>query len=402
MNKFSLLVFAFLFYSTISFGQINFVKAYLVDNENNRIDCLIKDTDWERNPQEFEYKRSENSDIEIGNLNSVKEFGIGVSSKFIRVETDIDRSITELAKLENGRNPIWNREIVFLKVILEGKASLFVYREMNFTRFFYAVSGSEIKQLVFKEYRVERGVINTNTDFQQQLFSEVHCGQVSAFEMESLDYNQKDLERYFKRYNGCEGSPVVEFGKSEKRDVFNLRLSSGLNYSSLAISRDLGSTIFHYDYNRELNFRFACEVEYILPVNRNKWGVTFEPAFQYFRGKNSIANYSKSLQYKSLDFSFGLRYYFFLNEKMKVFTNVIVNSVASLDFDSYYEKEYAIIYLHNSANLAFGAGFEYQGLSVELRYYRPQEILDHYVTEFSAYQKISLVIAYKILKKSSK
>jgi len=133
MNKFSLLVFAFLFYSTISFGQINFVKAYLVDNENNRIDCLIKDTDWERNPQEFEYKRSENSDIEIGNLNSVKEFGIGVSSKFIRVETDIDRSITELAKLENGRNPIWNREIVFLKVILEGKASLFVYREMNFT-----------------------------------------------------------------------------------------------------------------------------------------------------------------------------------------------------------------------------------------------------------------------------
>jgi hypothetical protein len=402
MSRVSFLVFSFLFCSTVSFGQINFVKAYLIDNDDNRIDCLIKDTDWERNPREFEYKLTENDDIKIGNLNSVKEFLIGMSSKFIRVETDIDRSITELAKLENGRNPIWSREIVFLKVILEGKASLYVYREMNFTKFFYSVSGSEIKQLVFKEYRVERGVINTNTDFQQQLFSEVHCGQISVSDMETLRYNQKDLERYFRRYNECEGSPVVEFGKSEKRDVFNLRLNSGLNYSSLAISRIVGSSTFQSDYKGELNFRIACEVEYILPVNRNKWGVTFEPAYQYFRGKNPIGNYSKSLQYKSLDFSFGLRYYFFLNEKTKVFANVIVNSVASLDFDSYYEKEYATIYLHNSPNLAFGAGFEYQGLSVELRYYAPQEILDHYKTWFSEYQKTSFIIAYKILKKSSK
>ncbi|MFZ4464894.1 MAG: hypothetical protein ACOYN5_13685, partial [Bacteroidales bacterium] len=337
MNKFLFLLLSFLFCAVFSFGQINFVKAYLVDNENNRIDCLIKDTDWERNPQEFEYKRSENSDIEIGNLNSVKEFGIGVSSKFIRVETDIDRSITELAKLENGRNPIWNREIVFLKVILEGKASLFVYREMNFTRFFYTVSGSAIKQLVFKEYRINQKIINTNYDFQQQLYSEVHCGQLSVSEMNNLDYNQKALEKYFKRYNECEGIPVTEYKNIKNREVFNLRLSSGLNYSSLSITRNVGSTEFQNEFDPKLNFRFALEAEYILPVNKNKWGVIFEPSYQYFTGTNPVDKNSKALHYQSIDFSFGMRYYFFLNEKMKVFTNVIVNSAASLDFDSYYE-----------------------------------------------------------------
>lgn len=398
MKKFSILFFVFLLYSTISIGQIDFVKAYFIDNENNRIDCLIKDNDWERIPKEFEYKLPDSEEVKIGNIHLVKEFGIGTISKFIRVETNIDRSQTELAKLETGRNPVWSRETVFLKVILEGKASLYVYREMNFTKFFYSVSGSEIKQLVFKEYRINQKIINTNYDFQQQLYSEVHCGQISVSEMNSLAYNQKALEKYFKRYNDCEGSAVTEFKNIKKREVFNLRLSSGLNYSSLAITRNVGSTAFQNEFDPKLNFRFALEAEYILPVNKNKWGVFFEPSYQYYTGSNPVDKNSKALHYKSIDFSFGMRYYFFLNPKMKIYANVMVNSALSLDLDSYYEKEYVMVNLHNSPNMAFGAGFVYQRFSAELRYYTPQEILDHYLTWYSDYKKTSFVIAYKLLK----
>lgn len=100
--------------TTYSYSQIKFEKGYLIDNENHRIECLIKNYDWKNNPVEFDYKLSVQDVLQKGNSFNVREFGIIGISKFIRVDTKIDRSSEELTTLSTQRNPDWSEERLFL------------------------------------------------------------------------------------------------------------------------------------------------------------------------------------------------------------------------------------------------------------------------------------------------
>src|SRR5690606_21684320 len=75
------------------YSQISFEKGYYIDNNDQRINCLIKNVDWKDNPTEFEYKLSENSAPEKASIKLVKEFGVDNISRYIRTTVNIDKSI---------------------------------------------------------------------------------------------------------------------------------------------------------------------------------------------------------------------------------------------------------------------------------------------------------------------
>ena len=93
--KFTLLT---LIFSSASFSQINFEKGYIIDKNNNKSECLIKNKDWLGNPTEFEYKLNQNSEIIIGNLNSIKDFLIYIF-RISFIELYIFRLIIEFINL---------------------------------------------------------------------------------------------------------------------------------------------------------------------------------------------------------------------------------------------------------------------------------------------------------------
>ena len=122
-----------------SYAQISFEKGYYIDNNDQRIDCLIKNIDWKNNPTEFEYKLSENSTPEKATITSVKEFGVVSISKYIRSTVNIDRSIDNVNSvilISKEKNPVYKEEELFLKVLLEGKASLYLFEMGNSKNFF--------------------------------------------------------------------------------------------------------------------------------------------------------------------------------------------------------------------------------------------------------------------------
>ena len=43
-----------------SYSQVSFEKGYHIDNNDQKISCLIKNLDWKNNPTKFEFKLSEN------------------------------------------------------------------------------------------------------------------------------------------------------------------------------------------------------------------------------------------------------------------------------------------------------------------------------------------------------
>ena len=53
------------------YSQISFENGYFIDNDNQKINCLIKNLDWENNPTKFKYKLSENNELNTKTIKSV-------------------------------------------------------------------------------------------------------------------------------------------------------------------------------------------------------------------------------------------------------------------------------------------------------------------------------------------
>jgi hypothetical protein len=320
----------FLFITVLSlncYSQISFEKGYYIDNTNQKINCLIKNIDWKNNPTEFEYQLSENSESKKTTIKSIKEFGIDNISKYVRSTVNIDRSSESINNLSNDKNPVFQEEELFLKVLVEGKATLYQYIDSNLKRFFYNKENSNIEQLIFKSYKTTDNNVGKNNKFKQQLWVDLKCPNFKMSKIENVQYKKNSLVRFFTEYSKCYNNELINFEPKQKRDIFNLTIRPRINSSSLTIpnsvfnSRDI-------DFENKIGFGFGLEAEFILPFNKNKWAIAIEPTYQSFKSKKTtnVTNVSggvliASVDYSSIEVPVSLRHYFFLNNSSKIFIN---------------------------------------------------------------------------------
>lgn len=374
------------------YSQISFEKGYFIDNNNQKTNCLIRNIDWRTNPIEFEYKISEQTKKDTLTIQSVKEFGIDNVSKYIRFDVDIDRSSNYLNLLSNDKDPKFKNEKLFLKVLIEGEASLFMYKDKNITRYFYQTSLLDINQLVFKEYKTTENKIKTNNEFRRQLYNNLKCSDISMADLKNIDYQKRALLKFFNKYNSCNNSEFVNFEKKVKSDLFNLNVRPGFNSSSLVINNRYLSPQSK-DYGNELTFRIGLEFEFIMKFNKNKWAVIVEPTYQYFKAENkAITNLSNTnIDYKSIELPIGVRHYLFLNNNSKIFIN------GSFIYDFVINSKVRNLDLNTSVNFAMGVGYNYNNTySLEFRYQTNRNLAKNYVLRNSDYKTISLIFGYTL------
>ncbi len=210
-NLFSLLL---VLMSAYAFGQNKFEKGYLIDNDNYKVECMIKNKNLKHNPVDFSFKREGSTLEENGTINTIKEFGIYGKLKYRRVDVKIDRSSDALDKLTYIQYPVWSEEKLFLKVIVEGKASLYSFSDGNIKKFFYSVSDNAINQLIYKRYLMDLEYVAVRTNFiysytvenfgfRQQLIKDVLCADTKLSTVANIKYYQKELAKYFINYNKC-------------------------------------------------------------------------------------------------------------------------------------------------------------------------------------------------------
>ncbi|WP_271393944.1 porin family protein [Aequorivita sinensis] len=388
----------FLLITVLSFNcysQISFEKGYYIDNSNQKTNCLIKNIDWKNNPTEFEYKLSENSESKKASIKLIKEFGIDNVSKYIRSNVNIDRSSEKFNQLSNHRKPIFKEEELFLKVLVEGKANLYLFEDGNLTRYFYNTEDTVIEQLVFKSYKTSNYKIGKNNSFKNQLWNNLKCPDFKISKVENLDYQKNDLINFFVEYNECNGEKSIIYEKKQKKDLFNLSVRPGFNSSSLSIQNSVSSSR-DTDFDNEFGFRFGIEVEFIMPFNANKWSLIIEPTYQYFKSEKEIRNQTVIADYKSIEIPVGIRHCFFLSENSKIFINgsyiLDLSSNSIIDFSSDVDLE-----INTGNNLAFGMGYKYNDkYSLELRYQTSREILSDYIAWSSDYNTLSVIFGYSL------
>ncbi len=402
-----------MFVSTSSFGQVHYENGYFISNDGKKTDCLIKNEDWYNNPTEFKYKLLANPRIQTGQIADIKEFVINDYAKYVRANVNIDVSPSHLEELTNFRNPMWKKMTVFLKILVDGKARLYMYRSRTLdNRFFYKCDSMNIEQLIYKEYLQDNRVAVNNT-FKIQLNDHVKCENCNVITEEFPDYHKKDLVKYFMRYNQCVDPSFKVKHATYKRDILYISLYAGVNNSSLTINNSLANYL-NEEFKNKPNLHAGINIEYVLPFDKNQWSLFVESEYNQLIYSDFRAEYVNQIDYKSLNLSLGIKRYIFLTDQWKLFISGQVHSLLSDNFNSHYGSQISYTsgtYTYSSKvnyevknvpNVAIGIGTEYKHLYVEMRGYANQNIMPNGGLWTTSFKTFSLNIGYKLFNLSSK
>ena len=405
MKKFYLQV-IFLIICSTSIAQANFDKGYFIDNNGNKTTCLIKNMGWKETPTKFQYKLSENDDPKFATIKTVKEFGISKVFIYKRVTVLIDQYVEpgDKKQLDYTPQPNYKEKTIFLKVLIDGRASLYSYSGPGYQKFFYSFKNIIPKQLFYKRYLLNNTTISENNQYKQQLFNNFKCETLSSKDALELSYSRKDLIKYFKKFNGCKGFEYLVFYQEQSKSKFNLTVRPGINFNSLSVTNRINSA-FNVDFESQSTFRIGIEAELIFGFNQNKWSLIFEPTYQYFKSNKvipfrstEIESQSVNVDYKSIELPLGVRHYFNISDNSKIFINASL--VYNIDIPSKIDYELAPSFdleLTSNVNFAIGFGYKYgKNLSLELRHYTNQDFVKVYRDFSSNYQKTSIILGYTL------
>lgn len=377
---------------TASFAQITYQPGYFINNSGSRTECLIKNVAWKDNPVEFEFKTAEGSEAQKGTLKEIAEFGVQ-GYKFRRYMVNIDRSYTLMDLMSSSAVPEWESKTVFLKVLVEGNATLYQYEDGNLVKYFFSTGDHTApEQLMYREYR-EKGEIKKNYKFRQQLYNIMRDKMPEMSSFERLRYLRNELVPLFVKYNGGDGE-VKDLTASQNKSSVNVKFTPGVSLGSIAIENRVTNGL-SYDLDSKPAFRVGAEIEYIMPFNNNKWAVFADPNVQFYKSDVSESGYSWEADYKFIELPFGARHYMFLNADSKLFVDVVFAITLNVG-DPYLQYNDVKVGIENSSNFAAGVGFAHKQYSAELRYGFGRGLTNLPETWGATYTSFGLILGYKL------
>ncbi|AZB20095.1 tRNA modification GTPase [Chryseobacterium indologenes] len=386
------------------YAQIKFEKGYFINNSGEKKEVLIRNMDWKNNPVDFEYKTDTSSEIKKESINNVKEFSIDGECKYLRATVMVDRSSMNLNSMSENKAPELQKETLFLKYIVEGKADLYYYEDGNLRRYFYNSETSEPEQLIYKAYYINEGSIGYNEDYKKQITEHLKCGS-NGIPLQNITYTTKDLTKVFTQYNQCSGDLVADYTNyNVKKNLFHLNIRPGVNFSSFKTTHNYTWQSIETNFSSHTSFRIGLELEYVLPFNKNKWALFAEPTYQYYKGSKEITEnagtyfeykYTATTDYKSIELPLGLRHYFFLGDRSKLFLNAAY--VIDFNMNSSIKFDRSELEVSSGNNFVFGAGYKYNDkFSAEVRVGTARTLLRNYVSIGSDYNTVSFILGYTL------
>lgn len=409
MKKISFVIVLFL--SIQIYAQIKFESGYLIDNFGVRKTCLIKNMDWAKNPEEFEYKLSENGEIQKGNLLNVNEFGTDEGNKYIKMVFEFDKSTEIITQISSTSSPEFVIKTAFLKVLIEGKLNLYVYNSnLGTAKYYVFKEGGKLEALVYKKYRVSEFQFNENIMFRNQIWNLVKDSDIKLREVEKLSYNYTDLSKIILKYNQNNGNLLTD-NTNKSKSILNLYAKTGINLSSLEISNSVVNSKNKFDLSTTVYI--GLEAEFLLGVNKNKWAIIVDPSFSSFKGKVTNANgdLEAEMDYSSFDLPLGIRYNMFLNENSRLFINTFFMFDFPLKLEATYKTNFGLIKDNGlkwqgsttDYEPIFGLGYNYKNkLSAEVRYCFNNDLLNRLRFYDTKYSTLSIIFGYRIFQSNKR
>lgn len=378
--------------SSLVFAQTKFEQGYFIDSNGNRTECLIRNSDWIHSPRSIRYKATANGEQITKEITEIKEFGVA-GERYICRETRMDTSSQTPRTYSNSRAPEWDMRYIALRVLVEGKATLYHYDDGTLSLFFYSVDNSPLEQLEYKAYNyyVDREKYmkeGLNLTYINQLKEKLSCGDVyTHYALNKFRYKPDFLVDYFKRYNKCSGGNA-DTKATRNKAKFYLKITPGLNLATAKVNYTRASDKFA---DTEPTFRIGLEPELVLPLKSKKLSLFVEPT--YVSLKTEKLEYP--IDYKAIELPAGVRHYFFLNDDAKIFLNASVVFNLMLEVEAQITPNYKLdLSEKRGASYAFGGGASYKRFSLEFRYYTPHTTDDRRYE--STYKQMTFIAGFRL------
>ena len=376
------LIYLILLLSFSSYSQSVFKKGYIIKNNNDKIDCFIKSTGKINNPDILTYKLSQESELKTITSSELKEFEItGTDQKFKKFVVDIDRSIFSKSNSNSNRNPVFEKDTLLLKVLIDGRGSLYSYSSNTITeKFFYNMDNAPLQALIYKKFTLN-DKIRENNRYLQQLKNNLDCNSIRDLDIIEKEYRASDLTSLFIKYNECIDAEYTNYyGRRDKGYVnFSVFLSAGFRNWRFGQKDPRNHT---GKINSIFSPGIKGEVEYILPFFNQKFGIVAQPGIEIVKGEGETVIYNSSrlpsnpnafggekaflsFDYLLATIPVGIRYYIYKNGNSKFFADGSFNIsyAISEDYDtSNFNSNVALDSMKKNpiASLKFGAGWKFK------------------------------------------
>jgi hypothetical protein len=390
MKLFKNLVFCCLFltFSQSVIAQTDFKSGYFINNDGEKVSCLILEEKWKNNPTTFFYKLDKSGDIQTGNLKDIKAFGVDSLFKFVRKDKFLPRETLD--------------QPVFLNVLLEGKVSVYHYRSKSANVFFYKKDGEKtIYELQYRYSARRVGDAVTQNKFRGQLYEAFGSNKLDLEKIKNVKYNRNDILNIVSEYNTDTNVIYSKFYKASKEKV-NMYFKVGAGSTPIVIDN---TSIGEFpSFGNDTGLRIGFEMEYFIPNTSEKWAVTASPMVKFISAeRENISSegeeFTDTFDYAAIEMQFGGRYYFNSAEsKTRLYANagffveIPVNSTMNfLGKDS-------DVGIGSILNAYVGVGFQYQRFGIEFSYL-PYTYLIETSNEFSAeFDTVAFQLTYSLFK----
>ncbi len=334
--KINIIVIFFLgIFSAGAFAQMSYEAGYYIDNAGEKVEGFIKNVDWKRNPKDFSFKKSLSESPRTLFIEDVQAFEVIDQIKYIRRLILVDKSTDYRYQLNDSMVPENEYDEVFLRVIVEGNASLYELRTNYNTRFYVSVNGSTVEQLEFKRFKIDNHDIETNDAYQDQLYELIVCSSIDEDRFFSLEYTRSVLEDFFIEMNTCLGSSSKRY-IVQKRERYNIMIGPRLVYNSLYINDSNAHR--SYDFGKSMSISFSAELELFLPYYNNRMAFFIGVSHLEFEFEHTADFGYASIKHRSISVPAGLRLSYYLSEKSRLF----LQAGASYTFknNTYFKSDY--------------------------------------------------------------
>ncbi|MEO1484316.1 MAG: hypothetical protein AAFU57_01125, partial [Bacteroidota bacterium] len=312
-------------------AQTKYEKGYMVTDSGDSISCYIKNYKWLNSPSNIVFKKTLSASEQIMNASEIKLFQIEGYSKYLKINDSLP--ITDRFTSDKGLNSTPKRFFaeVFVKQLISGKASLYEYRGANGSVFLLQMEDSKPIPLDYKEYLdTNSNQILKNNIFRRQVLKML--GPDTDNVIQTLEYREKDLVNYLRKYNYRNGDYLTAQGEvvKDRKATFLLHAVGGV------MQYQLTTTLSGREATLEdkLAPRFGLELESILPINNNEFAVFISGQYSSYSSEvlvdfNGAVINAAEVEFSQLTAGFGLRYYLFLSQKH----SIMLNGGGNLDFN---------------------------------------------------------------------
>jgi hypothetical protein len=389
------ILFLTFFISLSVFSQNNFESGYIINNNDTKTVCSINNLDWYNNPTEIKFKTTENEAPKTIKISDFKEFKIENYPKYKRFNVKIDRSTSDINQLSTTKDPIFNAETLFLKVIVDGATNLYEYRDGNLLRFFISKDNHETaEQLIYKEYIPQESTgAAENNFYKQQLLNNLDFNKVSDKEIKKAKYSKNDLQILVLKSNATEASATTPELKERDQTILNLKITTGVQFATLTMDNNSNAS---YTFSMKPILAIGFEIESIFPFNKRKWSIFASPNFQSMKvTEKNNSNQTMTADYSFIEFPTGIRHYVDINKKSKLFFDAgLAFSFKVNNTLQYSGQDFEV---SNATNIFMGTGYKYKDFNIELRYNFNRELLPNYFQWKAKYSSVGILLGYKFM-----